>query len=145
MTTKSVKQPINLNAPKVAPRTPKRAAAPIEDVNLSHYDRALASMKALGLKVPGWKRTLVSLIVAFFAGCGIGMVANVLIDMVLIATSFSVFGYILSCLIFIAALYAGFKTGQSIGMYIVTGDIDRDIGRVVGKVKGWFQSTPVVA
>jgi hypothetical protein len=89
-----------------------------------------------------WKRKLVAFVAAFAVGYLGGLatmsLVNTLIVTSLLTGSFT--AVVLAVIAFIAGIYLTIKAGQSVGMYIVTGNIDRDIERAKNKITSWFAS-----
>lgn len=125
------------------------ASAPIEhDPELaaqSMVQQAIEMARGLGITIPTWKRSLLAFVASFVVGYGVGYLLGTLLSILMVAT-FTVTGslflmYCIAVLGFLGILYAGCKVGQTVGMYIVTGDIDRDVRRAKNWISGWFGSS----
>lgn len=102
---------------------------------------------SLGVPVPSWKRVVITYVAAMCAGYGLGTLF-ILVDALLLSSlmATSVFLYWAVWAVgLLLTLYAGFKLGNAIGNYIMSGQIDRDIAVAKNKVSGWFKRTPALA
>lgn len=99
-----------------------------------------------GIKFPSWKRTLFAFVASFCAGYLIGSVFAVVIEVlmtaIVLATGSQFLALCAYIVGFVLMLYLAIKSGQKIGMYIVSGDIDEDIVRLKNKFMGFFRSEP---
>lgn len=125
----AAKQPIPMDEPAADHETLNKTSSGFDFVGYMNEHFAL----------PSWKRSLIALVAsgltAYLTASTVMSLTSLLVTAALTATS-SMF---LSTLIFIvgaiAAVYAAIKAGQKVGMYIATGDIDRDLSRAYNWTK----------
>lgn len=72
------------------------------------------------------------------AGYGIGTIAAYAMVGVMTLTGSTLLTYLILVVAMLLAAYVGFKIGEHVGNYILSGQIDRDIVAVKNKVTGWF-------
>jgi len=96
-----------------------------------------------------WKRRLAaffgSILLAGGAGYLIGQLAGYAMLGCYALTGSAFLMYTILFIALILAAYAGFKIGQHVGNYILSGQIDRDCVAMKDKVFGWFKSKPKAA
>lgn len=138
MATKSKTAPINLD-PTAASHEAMHGA---NDVGNSHLADLLEGARSLGIVIPDWKRTVLTFIASFCAGWAIGTIASVVLEVLFMSavtlTGSLFVAWAIYILGFIIAMYAAIKSGQAIGMYIATGNIDRDVSRAWKWTTGLF-------
>jgi hypothetical protein len=115
-----------------------------DSVSPSYFDQALEMARTMGITIPGWKRSLLAFVASFVTGFGVGYIGGTLINILMVATftvtSSMFLTYAMAIVAFLLTMYVGIKAGQKVGMYIATGDIDRDLIRARDYVKGLFTS-----
>lgn len=144
--TKATAAKKTVNQPKRAykPRTPKPAAAPQADK--AWFQPTLDDIFD---QMPSGKRVFaasaVSFILAFGAGYTIGVIAEIVAMGILVLTGSMLLYFVTWAIAILLSFYAGMKIGQHVGMYVLSGQIDRDIVSAKDYVKGLFSSKPVLA
>ena len=111
------------------------------------FEKIMGVVSGLGLVTGnvGWKRQLIAFIVSSTISMGAGYLIGVVASMAIVAVATLAGAFVWQCLImFVAlmlALYAGLKSAQTVGKYITSGDIDRDVVNMKNKVVGFFKTT----
>lgn len=133
------KQPEQVIADSVSPEEGGMTAEMLKQA------AAEAFMKLLGVdeNAPSWKRKLAAFfavgVVAYGIGYGIGTLAGYAIAGIAALGGSVLWSYLIMITALIVSLYAGVKVGQYLGNYILSGQIDADIGAIKNKVTGWFK------
>lgn len=124
---------------------PVPAAAPIDEPESEGE-----FIKRMIDSLPSGKRAIaafvIPMIVSGFAGYGIGTLAAWAINSIAFLSSSLIMQWVVIVMALCLAAYTGFKIGQHLGGYILSGQIDKDLGAVKDTVFGWFKSKdPVIA
>lgn len=92
--------------------------------------------------MPSWKRKLSAFFGAILlsgaAGYAIGTLAGYAIVGVASLGGSILWAYLIMVIALILAAYAGFKIGEVVGNYVLSGQIDKDLKAAKAKVTGWF-------
>jgi len=98
------------------------------------------SINAMLASMPSGKRALaaffVPFTVSFGVGYGIGQLCQYAIGVIATYSTAAAWPIVVMILGAMLAIYAGFKIGQHLGGYIITGQIDRDVARAWNWVFG---------
>lgn len=121
----------------------------VEPVVQSSFDEDLMRLikHHIGdIEIPSWKRALFAFIVSLTAAAGMGWLIGTItgyamIGLLAVGGSMSLV-YLLYAIGLLLAAYGGFKVSQTVGRYIVSGNIDRDISDAWGWIKGKFAREP---
>lgn len=105
--------------------------------------------QSLGIPIPSGKRLMVSSVCCFVLGILGGVAASYIGNMLAMAamsfTSSMFVAFVVMALTWVLAAYLVIKGSQKLGMYILTGNIDRDISKLKNKITGMFKRDALVA
>lgn len=100
------------------------------------------SSALLGHEV-SWKRAAVAFfavsVLAYGAGSLIGTIASYAIAGIVAFGGSMALGWLVWGMAALLSIYAGFKIGQHVGNYVLSGQIDRDLVKLKNKVTGLFK------
>lgn len=134
---------IKAKAVEVKAKVTKSAQA----VREAYHIQLEQECNALGIAIPSGKRLMVSSVSCFVLGLLGGVAAsyigNMLVAAAMSLTSSMFVGVLVWVLTWVLAAYLVIKGSQRLSMYILTGDIDRDLAKAKDKVTSWFKRDKV--